>query len=273
MAQAEVELELYDQAAMHFAYALAYLLPSTSRDQRVALEKALAEVKTKVGEVQLRVRPPDAQVTLNGEPVDPVFLETGVFVPPGGHVVGATAEGRVAAKRKVAVAAGQSVALTIRLEPQPTGTPDEGESPAADPALPSDPDVARPPRGRTTVLVTGGALAAVGIGVGAAFLARSAKKDRDADELREAAILEVGPGGCESEATEGACGDLWDTLLEQGRSRNVAVGGFIAGGVFAAATITTALAWPKASRPRAGRLSLDIAAGPRDAWVTVGGRF
>lgn len=277
MAQAEVELGLYAQAATHFSYALAYLLPSTSREQRVALEQALADARAHAGEVKLQVRPSDARVTLDGKPVDPIFIQTGLFAPPGGHVVGAQADGYGPADRRIEVAAGSSVRVSLRLQPE--SSPSRGAEPSSsgpersDGLAPDHEPRRERSRGRTPVIVTEAALAAAGLGVGSVYLARWSRKRRDADPLLERAIDEVGEGSCPEEATTGACAELQDTILQRDRSQNVAIGGFVAGGVFAVATVVTALAWPKREPRKTGVVALSLDGSARDFRISVGGRF
>ena len=272
MAQAELELGQYDQAAMHFAYALAYLLPSTSREQRAALEQALVEVRAKVGQVKLRLRPSGANLTVDGALVDPVLIQTGVFVQPGGHVLGAAADGYAPAELTVAVAAGESIEVTLDLSPASSaaGAP---RPPLTDMADDGTDEVEKPRSGRTPTLLTGGVLASVGYALGAYYLVRASRKDRDAETLREAAIADVGVGGCPDAATSGVCGELSDTLAQRDRSQNVAVGAFIAGGVFTVATVAATLAWPRRKPHEDVTVSVRFDGGPRRAGFTVGARF
>src|SRR5690606_21994350 len=65
---AELELRQYSAAATHLAYALENLLPSTSVDQKAALEASFQQALQHVGVLELSITPSDATLTIDSRP-------------------------------------------------------------------------------------------------------------------------------------------------------------------------------------------------------------
>ncbi len=273
LGQTELELGLPDQAARHFAYALANLLPSTSREQRSALEHALAEVRAEVGLIAAELQPEGAALTLDGESVDPVYLQTGLFVAPGRHVLRATADGYLSVERVAVVAAGESLAVQLRLEQEPAPGGGPSVEPVGEPLPRESSGASSVRRTRAAVALTGGVLAALGYGVGVVSSVRAAQRDRDAAELRQVAVDTVGAGGCAEQPSAAACADLSDNLDQRSRNQQVAIGGYVAGGVLTVTTLVAVAIWPRPKAEPGGSVAVGVRGDQGAAWLSVAGRF
>jgi len=239
----ELKMGRYRDAAEHLAYAVREANKDKDSDdaERARVEHLFAEVRTKVGTIEVRVRPPGAEVLLDGIMVGTAPLAEPLFVDPGEHVVSARMEGRASAKRTVSAPAGSAHTLALTLLPL-----------SAEPAPEAKPPIA-------PWIALGGVLAAGGIGAGLAMTVAANSKSADAAMLRE----RFGSSGCFSPApgTGAACATLRNLVEAQGTFSNAAVGGFVAGGVFALGTLGLA-AWAGiTTRPASattGRIHVEV---------------
>jgi hypothetical protein len=120
--------------------------------------------------------PADLAVTLDGEPVGPEALRTGVPTDPGPHTVGYVVAGE-AKTVEVDLAEAEAREVVIELPAPPVAEPDP--EPIAAPVDAPPPPPPSPGRGRRIlgVVVGGVGLATIGVGGVVALLARSDYKD------------------------------------------------------------------------------------------------
>jgi len=213
----------YADAARHLTLALEKAkLPAEKR--RVAkkyLEKALERVGTIVLDVDLA----GADISIDGELVGrSPFPPEGWWLDEGEHVLTVHRDGYAEYTHTSAISAGQSVRLSLALEPlvesqaatlasspstqafQIAGIPSSLESrPAAVPA-----DKAAPSNGRAVALITGATLTMVSAGVGGYFLLRRGADEDQALELHGAVVAGVGRNGCASQPGADLCRQLAD---------------------------------------------------------------
>src|SRR6185369_5804486 len=82
LAQAESELGKHRDAAEHFAFALAHILPSSTDEQKLALADGLAAEKKEISPLRVTLEPADSTLT-----IDDVFVTVpvagDVYVDPG----------------------------------------------------------------------------------------------------------------------------------------------------------------------------------------------
>jgi hypothetical protein len=105
-------------------------------DLRARAEQLVAEMRTQMGRIDVRVSVDGAEVLVDGAPVGTSPLAAPVDVGPGWHVVEARREGHETATRRVQAAAGEtaSVALEPPALPEPPPVPEAPEAPSPGPA-------------------------------------------------------------------------------------------------------------------------------------------
>lgn len=219
------------EAAQHFAFTLR-MFPLTGEPAlREQMQKAYDQCRAEVGGLHLDVDPRGAQVLVDGAPQGEAPLADDVFLEPGEHTVEARRDGFVGATQRVRVEKGVAARVQLVLTPVPAAivpTPLDGAP------VPRD----LPPQRRGVLPgLALGAVAAVGIGGGVAFLAMSAGKKSDAQT--ESALIVKGRQSCVGGAKNfdtARCGELHDKAQAYATFHNVAVGAFVAGGVAAAGT-------------------------------------
>jgi hypothetical protein len=106
-------------------------------------------------------------------------------------------------------------------------------APRVPPRLPAAPGF-RPP---IWLLVTGGALAVVGLAAGGALTAVANGKASDAAALDTKLGSSVSVCTASAASTSTNCSALHDAVADKGTFSNAAVAGFVTGGVFALATV------------------------------------
>lgn len=259
---AEVELKLgrYRDAAEHLSFYLAHL-PTGKESSRTDAERQLAECKMHIGILQLTVDPLNATVLVDG-----VVVGNGnsseLFVEPGAHSLHAEKDGRRTPMQRPSVAAGET--LDVRLT-VPVSMPSAASSPMqVQPQTPRS----EPPRiaqkrpvaeadddGKFWTVTAGGALTAAAVGVGIMYTVQSNGADVRADELLRQVNRDSDPelvarhGACTADPPPSACSELASARDDAVRSRNIAIGSFVAGGVLGVATVGAYLFWPDEARP------------------------
>ncbi|HEY4158742.1 MAG TPA: tetratricopeptide repeat protein, partial [Polyangiaceae bacterium] len=196
LAQTESELGKHRDAAEHFAFALAHLLPSSTDEQKKALADGLDVEKKEVGTLHVTLEPGDASLSLDDSPV--ILPPSGdIFVVPGEHRCSVTHEGYDASQQAVRVSKGASQVLWIRLKPSgaaafgdPPGATPNGAAPATIPPL-ADNEAAS---GRSLVpAFVGGGIAVLGAAAGVGFLlSGNSHRDKAAEQAQKI----PGDNGC-----------------------------------------------------------------------------
>lgn len=194
MANCYTHLDRPIEAIMHFEQFLVES-PSAPAAQVTQVEAQIAELRARVGTLQLTITPPDAMglaVTVDGQAIS---LGRPTHVMPGHHVIEALGEGYTTVHREIDIAAGQAQVLNLTLErpataptPLPVVTPAPvvatAPLPTVAPTPPTeDPQVDAPRRGPPPAVfyAVAGLTGAAAVGwITAGALALSANSDFDA---------------------------------------------------------------------------------------------
>lgn len=235
LGRAELKVGRMRDAAEHLAFALrevpaGVLTPET----RKPVEEMLAQARETVGAVKVTGAPAGAEVMVDGAMVGKAPLKGELFLEPGQHRVGARREGYVDGERAVTAVAKGEEAIDLAMvkvpEAKPVGAVSGGEG-----VVP--PPVAGPNKG---IVIGGAVLAAVGIGMGGAFMGVSFAKASDLDAALKIHSCIPDSGHCKYKDV---------TEAEAGRRAFGSASGwsFIAAGVIGAATVTYVL-FPRSSK-------------------------
>jgi len=248
-----------------------------ARDVEKLLADARERVRAKVA--LLTVRPPggveNVSVELDGKALSSAVVGVPMPINPGVHRVRAVAVGREPFKQELSLGTGEVRQLELELPVATTAQPPVAAS-AAPPPLPAPAPLEErsdsgPVSARTIVLVGEASLFAVALGTGIGFtVARSSANRRY--ELADRKVLEQLDGdpydtAC-STPREG-CAELEEAIQDRSRAGTLAVTGFVAAGVSAAAFGLTYWLWPKT--PTRGRVQASVA--PGQASLQLSGRF
>jgi hypothetical protein len=225
------------------------------------MAKAYQQCRRGVGAVRVKLDAPGAAVLIDGVPAGEAPLLDEVFVDPGEHVFDARLEGFTGAPQRLTIQAGEAIELALALAPLPRVVATMVQS---------------LPRRRSPIPgLAMAAVAALGLGSGAAFLGVSGSRRSDARVL-SAQIL-GGHGSCVAGAANydaGRCPSLQSALRADDAFHDVAVGAFVVGGAAAAATAAWFL-WPQQRTPsNTGRtLRVTPVVGAGDGALVVSGTF
>ena len=271
LAQTETELGKHRDAAEHFAFALAHLLPSSTDEQKAALAEGLELEKKEIGSLHVTLEPADSALTIDDAPV---ALPPGgeVFVDPGEHRASVTHEGYESSQQTVRVSKGAAQVLWLKLAQ--TGAP-IAPTPVESEHAPLPSDVPPPPpsesSSRSVVpAVVGGGLVVAGAAVGVVFLLSANSSQKDADGL---ALKLTGPNPCGAGTPNASdCDSLHQKNSDIDHARTIEVIGFSVAG---AAAIGTALylLWPHTSSTAASHWSPTFAVAPGAGSFGLTGRF
>ncbi len=241
LAQSELEQQKYRQAAEHFSWALANLLPSATDAQRKAVENGLARARTEVAVLRLDIKPDGSEVLVGQDNLGKSPIGNGVYVDPGEVIVSVKHDGFVALDKRVMVGKGTEQAVEVVLAPKDgaAAAPAAAAGPVVDSGLLHTAPAATPPseeratqKSLVPAFVASGVAVAGGV-VGLVFTLSANSKSDDADKLRDRLNAMGGCGG--DAASTSDCTDLKNRRDSVDSSRNVAVGAFVLGGVAALA--------------------------------------
>lgn len=246
-------------------------------DVEKLLPDARERVRAKVA--LLTVRLPsgveNVSVELDGKALSSAVLGVPIPINPGVHRVSAVAVGRQPFAKELALGTGEVRQLPIEL-PVATTVPQAAPAPAAASSASVD---GRPGSGsddgglstRTIVLVGEASVFAAALGTGIVFsVARSSADDRYEDANRR--VLEPlggsDPKGNACSVPRDGCAELNDAADDRSRAGALAVTGFVAAGVSAAAFGLTYWLWPGRDAPQ-----VQASLAPGHAAVSLTGRF
>ena len=206
----ELELKKYKEAAEHLQLALVELRREQGRAEQLAtVEQMYERTRLHVATVRIAVDGPgaaDAIVIVDGEEV---AAAGAVFVTPGKHRIAARTAAAEASEVTVSVAAGETVAVALSLEPTAApATADEADDESSIPIIP-------------ILMWSSYGLAVVATGVGAGTFAAGSVAQSDADT-------------CRAEPRSG-CFALVDMYEEAAGYYNASVVSFAVGGAAAVA--------------------------------------
>jgi hypothetical protein len=244
----EQEQREFRKAAGHLAYAVAHAAPTDTDAARKNARDRLAQVRTHVGAVRVRVNVAGATVYANGVIVGQAPLEAEVFVDPGACTIEAKLAGYADARSAVTATAGASQEATLTLAPL-NGRPPDGGGPT------------------TAVLVGGGVAAGAALVVGAVFTGLAVSKASQANQL----------GGWDvcygaTAPAPNHCPQLDGLRHDSATFGNVAFWSFVGGATVGAATIAYGVLAPRAKETKTGLLLVPVAAA-RGAGLSLSGEW
>ena len=244
--------------------------PIGSEAQRDLASRSLEKAMAQVVQVDIDVSAADAEVWMDDETIGPSPIGASQFVAAGvSHVLKARKDALLATETFQA-AAGEKRKIVLALGPAAPA----GALPAAGPGAPLSSGAAGAPadapargdasassgsaasRARTIVLIGGATLSGVALGVGVIFGIKTVHDGQNADAYRGALPFNTNPSPCvDTASSQDAtnCAKLRDALGTQSTDRSIAVGALVSGGVLGAATVATALLWPRRPGAAAAR--------------------
>ena len=262
----ELLLGMPRDAAEHLAFAVRnYAVTGVTPDKVEKMKQAFAQARAQVGGVTIRVNLERADIFVDGRSVGRSPLEDEVFLDPGSRVIEARLPNYPPARATITAEKGSSETVTLTLS-APVAPPPSGTAPVAPPPAPG------PNKG---VLVTGTAVAGVGLVLGAA-LAGVANSKASSERSQQTSLMTAGAPvtcGVGTQASP-ACAQLADTVNEKRNLSNASFWGFVGGGTVGAATLIYWLATPKASAsPAKPDVRVLPAAGPQGGGVEIRGTW
>ena len=220
LAQSEMKLQHYRDAAAHLQFCVDTFAPSASEQTLDAIKQALAEAKSHVGTLHFSAAREGVSIIVNGQPMGVSPLTSPVYSDPGQHEI-EFRQGNDSARKTLEVEAGKDLNVNISLEhaaPPPQAMPAVPEPAPAAPTAFSSSAAPRDQLHRVIIpaAVAGGAFA-IGVGMAIGFRVAANSNDNQAAELR----AKVGPNGC-SAGTQSTpdCAALLDTAQSKDRDRN-----------------------------------------------------
>jgi tetratricopeptide (TPR) repeat protein len=273
LAEVEMKLERYGDAAGHWEYYIQNLPPD-----RADAEFQLAECRKHLGSVRVAVDTPGAVVSMDGAVLGPAPLRVDVWVTPGAHVFDAKVADRAPAVQRIAIGAGEAQIVSLMLAATPANS--EGSEPSSGGEPAKGDTVSHGSSARLYVAIGGGALSLAAVGVGVAFTLKSNTASDDAAVLRSQISSANGGGTSGGSFCYGAagqastlCQSYAKKLDDQTNAKGVAIAGYVAGSVLAVGTLVTALAWPTEAKAAAVP-QFEVGRAGREGWlVSVRGRF
>jgi hypothetical protein len=270
LAQAESELGKHRDAAEHFAFALAHILPSSTDEQKFALADGLDAEKKEIGTLRVTIEPADSTLTIDDLPVT-VPAAGDVYIEPGEHHALVTHDGYEPHQEALNVSKGAAQVLWIKLDQ--VGAVKAAATPPEHPIASTD---AGPPpiddKGGRSILpvIVGGGLVVAGAAVGVAFLLSGNSSQKDADALF---AKSPEPNACGTGTPhEADCAALHSKNVDIDSARTIEVIGFSVAG---AAAIGTAvyLLWPHTDAATANHWAPSFAIAPGAVSVGLSGHF
>jgi hypothetical protein len=273
LAQTESELGKHRDAAEHFAFALAHLLPSTTDEQKKALADGLDIEKKEVGTLHVTLEPADAALSVDDAPVT-LPVSGDLFVEPGEHRCSVTHEGYSPSQQTVQVSKGAAQVLWLKL----TGVPGAAAEPPPAPSsagaagvLDSTPPKLSDDSERSLVpAFIGGGLVVAGAAVGVAFLLSANSSQTDADDIRSSLPGDNPCGAGTPYQTQ--CNELHDKNSSVDSARKLEVVGFAVAGAAAVGTALYLL-WPHSSSATARGVSPTFGLALGAGSLGLSGRF
>ncbi|HEY6556797.1 MAG TPA: hypothetical protein VI072_05975 [Polyangiaceae bacterium] len=242
------------EALVHYARAEALIAAGAAApDVQQLLATRQASLKERVPKITL-VLPKDPAPTalqVDGEARPLPTSDEPLILDAGAHRIELrAAQQNVSLVRAVTIKEGQHLTLQLEWPPRRAPPPARPQAVKSAPS-PSEREREAPSNvARTAVLIGSATLAVAGVGWGIAFTRAANMKADDADAVED----EIGSEQqvCRPPAEHGDCGELGDAVDGEHKYRNLALGSFVAGGVFAAATVGTWFLWkPSSSAPKA----------------------
>jgi hypothetical protein len=233
LGRAELMVGRHRDAAEHLAYFLRVATDARPEDLTLATE-LLDVARSKVGTLKIRVNVPGTEVRIDGKLVGRAPLPEVLYVEPGPRTLEARAPDRASEPVTIEATPGAKQEVILVLPPRESA--------------PLAPVPAKEDRQawRTYAFGAGAALALTGlsVGVGLTFAANARSDDAAA---RLATLARDTPSGyavCSGAGLSlhpGACSELRQSLVGIDRLHDLAVAGYVVGGVAAAGTVVISL--------------------------------
>jgi PEGA domain len=267
LAQTELELGRMSAAAQHFSYALRNLLPSSTEQQRAALEQGLATARAQVCALRLTITPSGAEVFIDGAPVGTAPINDPIFVEPGERAILAKRDGFVTAEARPLAQKGAEQTVELVLAEGAAAAPAPPAEPVSEDApMPSRAD---PPSLVPAYIATGVALAGLGVGVAFVIVANGSADDVAKTRRDLGAENSCGSGTPFVEQ----CETLKDDVAARDTATTIAVAGFAVGALSGGLATYLFLNASSSSASRATTLVPSVALAPNAGSIALRGRF
>jgi hypothetical protein len=233
----ELALRSYRDAAEHLEASLEerkLLSPALQRRFDAGMAKALPHVVT----LYLSVRPPDAELLIDGQPVGRPAGLYKLFLEPGRHFLRGVSRGHEPVFQVLDAGAGKDLSMVLTLSPSAAGamgTAAREQQKAPGPARPPVASSAKRSSVVTDLLIPGLVLTSGTLLTGGTLLVWSAVTDADLDERASA----VGSTGCLDKYPTRNCSELRDLQARRDLLSDVGWASMTAGAVFGAATLAS----------------------------------
>lgn len=252
----ELAINLPRDAAEHLLHSLRQFPANGKPEARDKTRQRLEEALKQIGALVIKASIDGADILIDGKSIGKAPLEQEVFVEPGARRIEAKFEGYESAQQQVQVAKGSTHQIALKLKK----------------TAPPPPAVVTPTRPSWTVpvIVVGASLAAASFGTGIGLFVASGSKGTEADEKLAELKRTGGSTPC---PTQPGCAEVKDLRADHDTFHNVAIGTFVLGGVFAAATVSSVfLLSPKKSSTESD-VRVAPAVGPTSQGLFVTGKF
>ena len=268
LAQSELEMGLFRDAAEHVTFAIANAPPSVPAETRSTMSAMLDQAKKEVAALAVQGLPDGAGVLVDGMAAGDAPFPGDLFLEPGKHTIEVKAPGYRPQQREVTGIKGErhTVVFSLQREEQVSSTnagsgaklSPEPDQPTADSGGPSWVPVA-----------VGGTITALGLAGGIGFsLAASSKRDDRDQQLQTLG----GSSACGTGTVYGdECAAIDRLDSDANTYGNLAVAGFVTAGAAGVATIAYLL-WPRESSSEQAVL-VAPAVGKSGGSITVSGAF
>ena len=241
LGQTQYHLGKLRDAAEHLDFALRHWPLIGKPEPRKLAEDRLAEVRGSVGALKLEVKAEHADLYVDGKLVGHSPMVGEVFVEPGAHKVEARHELYGTEARRVIAGVGATEAVRFGLGEVVVGVGSAAGKGEAREVVGVGSAVGWRP-GREWAL-SGGAVAAVGLGAGLALTFASKSKASDADAKLSDVQMKGGTFACSSGSFAAACATLRRANQSADTLSKVSAVGYVAAGV-GGAVLSTYLLWP-----------------------------
>lgn len=273
LAEVEMQLGRYREAADHWKFALTHLPPDDA-DRRANAEARLEECRSHLSVVRVSVSVAGAEVRLDGSELGRSPLTDEIWLEPGKHAIQAERAGYLTSSHELVASEGESrdVSLVLQVAPPPRAAEPAPTPPVHHDAPP--PAVHTGVETRTVVLIGGGVLALAGVGVGIGYTLDA----RAASDAASNIGAQLGPADdactpAPGRTTPTGCAELLRKNDQSRQSENIATAGFVAGGLLGAATVAAVFLWPSDSAKDTARVSVSPWASAESRGVQLVGSF
>ena len=276
LGRTEAELMLSRDAAEHLDQCLRTFSVSSRSEMKDAYKRfrdLFNTVRARVAALQIEVRPPGTEVTVDGARYGVAPLGRDVFVDPGQHRVVGRFAGFGDAQRIVQVEAGGTLQVELTLAQAPATAPAVAPTAAPAPVAPAAPPPA--PRAnakaRTIAVASGAALTLVGVGVGVGFLLDAGAAREHADDVGQS--VRGRDAACTPGSPASDCRDLRSEIDREKRSRDLASAAFTVGAIASLATLGAWLLIPDSHPERSTAVRATPYFSAEQAGLSVSGTY